>query len=125
MLGCAGLFAAAPQVDVSKLPPPAKKSGVLYEKDIKPVFERSCVKCHSGARPKGRYDMSTLEGVLKGGREIKAVVPGKSAESPMVHYAADLVPDYEMPPLDQRKDFPALTKDQIALLRAWIDQGAK
>jgi hypothetical protein len=31
----------------------------------------------------------------------------------------------EMPPLEKRKEFPALTKDQIALLRAWIDQGAK
>jgi len=125
LLGLAGLSAAAPKVDVSKLPPPAQKAGVLYERDIKPILDKSCLKCHSGARPKGRYDMTTRETVLKGGREGKAILPEKSAESPMVHYVADLVPEYEMPPLDQREDFPALTRDQVALLRAWIDQGAK
>jgi len=125
LIGCGHLFAADSKVDVSKLPPPAAKAGVLYESDIKPILEKSCVKCHSGARPKSRYDMTTREAVIKGGREAKAIVPGKSAESPIVHYSADLISEYEMPPLDQREDFPALTRDQIALLRAWIDQGAK
>jgi hypothetical protein len=125
LFGCVGLSAAAPKVDVSKLPPPATKEGVLYERDIKPIFEKSCVKCHSGARPKGRYDMTTREAVLKGGREGKPVLPGKSAESLIVHYVADLIREFEMPPLEEREEFPALTRDQIALLRAWIDQGAK
>ena len=35
------------------------------------------------------------------------------------------VPDEEMPPRAQRKRFPALQTDDIALLRAWIDQGAE
>jgi hypothetical protein len=113
------------KVDVSKLPAPAKKTGVTYDKDIKPIVEKSCLKCHSGDRPKGRYDMSTLEGVLKGGHEGVAVKAGKSAESAIVHYVADLVPEYEMPPIPKRKDFPALKKEEVALLRAWIDQGAK
>jgi hypothetical protein len=38
---------------------------------------------------------------------------------------ADLIDDMEMPPKDKREKYPALTKDQIGLLRAWIDQGAK
>jgi hypothetical protein len=113
------------KVDVSKLPAPAKKAGVTYDKDIKPIVERSCLKCHSGDRPKGRYNMSTREGVLKGGHEGVAVKAGKSAESPIVHYVADLVPEYEMPPIPKRNDFPVLKKEEVALLRAWIDQGAK
>ena len=40
-------------------------------------------------------------------------------------YAADLVEDMEMPPIGKRKDFPKLTKEQLALVRAWIEQGAK
>jgi mono/diheme cytochrome c family protein len=124
LFGC-GLSAAAPKVDVSKLPPPAKQEGVLYEKDIKPIFEKSCVKCHSGAGQKDRSDMNNRGKVIKGGREGKAVLPGKSAESLIVHNVADLIRDFEMPPLDEREEFPALTRDQIALLRAWIDQGAK
>jgi len=128
VLGLASMItisAADAEVDVSKLPPPAKKKGVTYAKDIKPIVEKSCLKCHSGDRPKSRYDMTTREGVIKGGREVKAVKAGKSAESAIVHYTADLVPEYEMPPLEKRTDFPALKKEQIALLRAWIDQGAK
>jgi hypothetical protein len=35
------------------------------------------------------------------------------------------VPDTEMPPRAQRKRFPALGTDDVALLRAWIDQGAE
>lgn len=125
LTGAVAFAADEVQVDVSKLPPPVKKEGVTYEKDIKPILEKSCVQCHSGDRPKSRYDMTTREGVIKGGREVKAVKPGQSAQSPMVHYAADLVPEYEMPPVPKRDEFPALKKEQIALLRAWIDQGAK
>ena len=54
-----------------------------------------------------------------------AVKPGKSTESPLLLLAADAVKDMEMPPTDKRDKFPALTREQLALVRAWIDQGAK
>ncbi len=106
--------------DASKLPPAAKQA-VTFDKDIKPLLEKSCVKCHSGEKPKGKYSMETKENILKG----EAVVKGNSAKSPLVHMVSDLVVDEEMPPTDKRDKFPALTKDQIGLIRAWIDQGAK
>ena len=111
--------------DASKLPPAAAKTGVTYDKDIKPLFEKSCVKCHGGEKPKGKYSMETLDSILKGSPEGKTVVPGNSAKSPLVHQVADLVADMEMPPTDKRDKYPALTKEQIGLVRAWIDQGAK
>lgn len=120
------LFAAERKVDVSKLPPPATSQGLTYDKDIKPVLEKSCLECHSGRRPKGRYEVGTREAFIKGGiSEENAVIPGKSEESPVIHYVADLVRNLEMPPPEERETFPALTREQIALLRAWIDQGAK
>jgi hypothetical protein len=126
-LATVGLSAAdaKAKVDATKLPAPAAKTGVTYANDIQPFLEKSCIKCHSGDKPKSKYRINTREGAIKGGSEGEAVKPGKSAESPMVHFASDLVPEMEMPPLEKRKEFPALTKDQIALLRAWIDQGAK
>jgi hypothetical protein len=64
--------------------------------------------------------------MIKGGESgDAAIIPGKSAESLLIHYVADLVEDMEMPPTDKRDKYPALKKEQIALLRAWIDQGAK
>jgi mono/diheme cytochrome c family protein len=111
--------------DAAKLPPAAAKVGVTYEKDIKALFEKSCVKCHGGEKPKAKYNMETLAGILKGGSEGVSVVPGNSAKSALVHQIADLVADMEMPPTDKRDKYPALTKEQVGLVRAWIDQGAK
>ena len=50
------------------------------------------------------------------------IVPGKSEKSPLVLAVARLVEDEAMPP-DGKGD--PLSKDQVGLLRAWIDQGAK
>ena len=117
------VFAADP--DISKLPPAAKKAGVTFDADIKPIIEKSCLKCHSGEKPKGKFRVDTKENILKGADGEKVVEVGNSAKSEMIHVVADLVADEEMPPLDKRDKYPALTKDQIGLLRAWIDQGAK
>jgi len=112
--------------NVAKLPPASDKKDLTYEKDIKPLLEKSCVKCHSGEKPKSKYRMDSLASVIKGGETgDAAIIPGNSAKSPMVAYVSELVEDMEMPPTDKRDKYPALTKEQIGLIRAWIDQGAK
>jgi Planctomycete cytochrome C len=63
---------------------------------------------------------------LKGGASGEAaIVPGHSEKSPLIDYVSGKVPDSEMPPKAQRKRLPALSKDEVALRRAWIDQGAE
>jgi mono/diheme cytochrome c family protein len=119
------LQGADPKVDIGKLPPPVKKKDVSFDKDIKAIYDKSCVKCHSGEKAKGDLRLDTREGALKGGEGGPAIVAGKSDQSHLVFYVADLVPDMEMPPLPKRGGFPALTKEQVGLVRAWIDQGAK
>jgi Planctomycete cytochrome C len=143
----APLMAGAP--DLSKLPPPAKQENVTYAKDIRPIFEASCVHCHSGAKPKGHLHLDSLEGVLKGGEDGKVVVPGQSAKSRLVIAVARLDPEKAMPPKPKpgrpgqkhaesgaQPGQPAgkrpmgpppkpLTPEQVGLVRAWIDQGAK
>jgi hypothetical protein len=69
------------EVDLTKIPPAAAHE-VDFEKDVKPLLEASCVKCHSGPRPKHGFSMETKEAFLKGGRsENPGMVVGKSAES--------------------------------------------
>lgn len=114
--------ASAADVDVSKLPPASDKKDVSFDKDIKPIFEKSCVKCHGAEKQKGKLRLDSLAAALKGGENGKCVLPGDSAKSSLVHSVARLDPDSAMPPED--KGAP-LTKDQIGLIRAWIDQGAK
>ena len=70
--------------------------------------------------------MDSREAILKGGESKEgAIVPGKSATSSLVRYAADAVKEMEMPPLEKRDKFPKLSTSEIGLFRAWIDQGAK
>jgi len=115
-----------PPVDVSKIPPPSDKKGVTYATDIKPIFEKSCIKCHGPEKQKGKLRLDTLEAALKGGEDGKVIEPGKSAESMLVHNVAQVGDeDLYMPPPDNKDKIPPLTKEQIGLIRAWIDQGAR
>ena len=114
------------KIDTSKLPPASTKSGVTYAADIKPIFDKSCIKCHGADKQKGKLRLDSLEASLKGGQDGKVIEPGKSADSMLVHNVAHLgdEDDY-MPPPDNKDKIPPLTKEQIGLIRAWIDQGAK
>ena len=69
VLGLAAAWSAtAAEVDLSKLPPAAKKEGVTFAKDIKPIFEASCFGCHGDQpRPSGGLRLDSLEATLKGG----------------------------------------------------------
>ncbi|MBI3877855.1 MAG: hypothetical protein HY300_18150 [Verrucomicrobia bacterium] len=105
-----------------KLPPASDKKGVTYDKDIKPLFEKTCFKCHGAEKQKGKLRLDSLRDTLKGGENGKDVIPGKSADSPLVKAVARVVEDDAMPPTDKGKP---LTAEQVGLIRAWIDQGAK
>jgi hypothetical protein len=127
MLAAAMTFTLAASADDAKLPPASTKTGVTYDTDMKAIFDASCVKCHSGDKPKARLHMDTLEGVLKGTKEGKIVTPGDSANSQIVKVVAHATEEQDdwMPPLKNKAGIQPLTADQIGLIRAWIDQGAK
>lgn len=133
----------------ARLPPPAAKSGVTYAADIRPLFEVSCFRCHGADRQKGKLRLDSLAAVLKGSEDGPVVIPGDSAKSPLVVAIARLDPDSAMPPMRKphgggpnKGAAPAgsrpaggppgapppaqpLTPEQVGLVRAWIDQGAK
>ncbi len=123
-----GLAAVASADDAAgKLPPASTKQGVTYATDIKPIFDKSCVKCHSGDKPKARLKLDTLENALKGDHDGKVIIAGDSAKSRMILSAAHVTKDNRewMPPPQNKANIGPLTPEQIGLLRAWIDQGAK
>jgi mono/diheme cytochrome c family protein len=123
-----GLAAAASAADATgQLPPASTKQGVTYAADIKPIFDNSCVKCHSGDKPKARLKLDSLESALKGSKDGKVITPGDSAKSFLVKCVAHVTADHDswMPPAHNKADIGPLTPDQIGLIRAWIDQGTK
>ena len=117
--------AADKKLDESKLPPASTAQGVTYDKDIKPIFEKSCVKCHSGDKAKGKLHLDSREGAIKGGKEGPDIIVGKSGQSPLVHNVARVGDEDDfMPPPKNKANIGPLTPAQIGLIRAWIDQGA-
>ena len=114
--------------DTSQLPPASTKEGVTYEADIQPIFSKSCYPCHGPKtpKPKGKLRLDTLELVLKGGEDGPAVVAKDIANSPLLGDVAHLgdTDDY-MPPPKNKAQIQPLTKEQVGLIRAWIEQGAK
>jgi mono/diheme cytochrome c family protein len=122
-------FAIAVSADDTKpaaktFPAASTKTGVTYATDIKPIFDAVCVKCHDGTKkPRAGLALNTLEGTLKGSKDGKVVIVGDSAKSDLVLSVAHTGdPDSFMP---KGKKAKPLTPEQIGLIRAWIDQGAK
>lgn len=113
----------AKSIDTSKLPPASDKKGVTYATDIKPIFQKSCFKCHGPDKQKAKLRLDSLAAALKGSENGKVIETGNSAKSTLIHNIARIGDEDDwMPPVD--KGDP-LTKDQVGLIRAWIDQGAK
>jgi len=105
-------------VDLSKLPAPATRQ-IDFTKDVQPLFEASCWKCHGPQRTEGGLRLDQHAAALKGGERGSDIVPGKSAESLLIHAVSHLDPELKMPRKGER-----LTTEQVGILRAWIDQGA-
>jgi mono/diheme cytochrome c family protein len=120
-------IAIAAQDAAGTLPPPSAKQGVTYATDIKSILDASCAKCHSGDKPKAQIKLDSLEAALKGGKAGPILKPGDSANSFIVKSVAHLTADHDtwMPPAQNRAGIKQLTPEQIGLIRAWIDQGAK
>ena len=113
--------------DTSKLPPASTKTGVTYATDIQPIFEKSCYPCHGPKtpKPKGKLRLDSLEAVLKGSEDGPVVVAKDIANSPLLGDVAHLGDDDDFMPPPKKKDIAPLTPEQVGLIRAWIEQGAK
>jgi WD40 repeat protein len=93
---------------------------VLYDKDIEPILVNKCAVCHSDNIKEGKLDLGSYDGLVKGGKRGAAVVPGKSGDSLLVKLVGRTEKKF-MPP----KGEEPLTPEELALLKLWIDQGAK
>lgn len=86
---------------------------------VAPVLLRQCIECHSGSAPSGGLDLTSAEGLLKGGDSGPALVAGQPDQSLLWERVAA----GEMPPAKQGKS-RALPESEQTLLREWITHGA-
>src|SRR5262245_47408811 len=94
---------------------------VDFQRDVRPILESHCVKCHGVEQQKSGLRLDTLKAALAGGDSGPAIQPGKSGESLLVEAILGAEGIAKMPP----KAEPQLSPDQIERLKQWIDAGAR
>ena len=93
---------------------------VDFKKQVKPILEVHCLKCHGPEKPKGGLSLVTRAAAVKGGESGTSLTAGDPAKSPL--FVSTTLPkddDKAMPPKGDR-----LTAAQQATLKTWIEQGA-
>ncbi len=92
---------------------------VDFDTDVLPILNDRCVDCHGSEDPEAGFRILSRRSLVRGGDSGEpAIVPSKSGDSFLIKVVAGLDPHLKMPP-----EGPRLTDQQIAVLRAWIDQG--
>ena len=69
------------------LPAPAART-IDFTRDIKPILQNSCVKCHGRGRSKGGFSLETRDAMLEGGDSGAALVVGESEKSHLITLVA-------------------------------------
>src|SRR5688572_14779704 len=92
-----------------------------FSRDIEPLFRARCYSCHGEKVQMRKFRLDRRSDALRGGESgVPAIVPGNSGQSLLFRYVTGGDPAVVMPPAG-----PRLTAEQIELLKAWIDAGAK
>ena len=95
----------------------------FYSERVQPILQKNCYTCHGGMNHRGGFNMQTRAGMLKGGKDGVAVVPGDPAKSLLVLLmrhegpADDPMP---MPPPPR----PKVADADIAIVGQWVRAGA-
>ncbi len=93
----------------------------FYKTKVQPVFENNCYRCHGGMNHRGGLNIQSRDGMLKGGHDGPALVPGHPEQSLLVKLIR-----HEGPPNDPMPMPPKgkLSDADIALVEQWVKAGA-
>jgi len=112
LLCCSTLFGGSPKTDIH------------FNRDIRPILSDNCFNCHGPDKDKrkAKLRVDTREGLFTVIKDRAPIVPGKPAESEIYRRITSQDPDEVMPKSNSGKK---LSSAQIALLKRWIEEGAK
>ena len=109
-----GLLFADEPVSASK-----SNNPIDFARDIRPLFEKRCYKCHGVEKQKGGLRLDDKTAAFLGGDSGKVIQPERSAESLLFRFVAGFDPDTVMPPKGDR-----LKPAEVKKIKEWIDSGA-
>jgi type IV secretory pathway VirB10-like protein len=96
--------------------PAAQPAAVSFVKDVKPILDQKCLKCHGGEKTEASLSYKSYADLMKGSENGPVVVPGKADDSEMIK----LVISGEMP-----KRNPRLPAAEVKILQDWVNGGAQ
>lgn len=91
-----------------------------YDDHVAAIFKRHCLQCHGDAKQESGLNLANYAAVMKGGSGGAVVVSGRSSGSRLFQAITAEDPAERMPPNND-----ALPKEQVALIKAWIDTGLR
>ena len=116
------LSSAAPSFAEAPVPPDHAEKMTrgleIFAKAVRPLLTDKCLRCHGGEKTRSGLDLTTREGLLRGGDKGLVVAPGQAKDSRLYRFIAHLDEPF-MPPKEDR-----LSDDSVAQIAAWIDCGA-
>ncbi|WP_395736792.1 c-type cytochrome domain-containing protein [Prosthecobacter sp.] len=112
---------AAPAA-AGKLDPAIAAKAVIYKDVVAQIMSAKCTSCHGVEKKKGKLQLHDYASMLKGGGDGATTVIPKNTKESLLLVRANLPKDDDdhMPPSDE----PQLTKEEVAVLTWWIENGA-
>ena len=99
----------------SATPQPVGSAQVSFARDVQPIFDRVCVKCHGGDEVKEGLVLKTYAEIMTGSDNGPVIAPGDPANSLLI----DLITQGKMP-----KNGPRLLPGEIRAITDWVAAGA-
>ena len=97
-----------------------QKDDISYSRDIKPLLNKKCLRCHGGIRGLGGLSLLFEDQAIAPTESGKlAIVPGKPGASEMIKRIKETDPDLIMP-----QEGSPLSAQEIELLETWVEQMA-
>jgi mono/diheme cytochrome c family protein len=93
---------------------------VDFVKDIQPVLQQNCIRCHGPEKQKAKLRLDSRGAALEGGKNGPSLVEGDGARSELVRRISLPKTDDDFMPSEGEP----LSKEQIAQIKKWIDEGA-
>lgn len=115
-----GLLTSVACAQQTESTPESGARSVDFVRDVQPIFRKHCYECHAGETEEGGLNLGIKSKAFGGGDSGAAIVAGKSGDSLLIQLITGVDDSRSMPPEGKEP----LTKQQINLLRTWIDRGA-
>ena len=98
---------------------PIYGDGVEFQRDVRPILVKHCVSCHGARSQKAKLRLDAATLIHQGGDSGTAVIAKQPAKSLLLQRITSKDPDLRMP-----AEAKPLSQKDIAVIRAWIAQGA-